>query len=140
MLRLMPSGPGERSRMRAIRALFIRHGTEGTPEGRSLRLLREWLSSAQRTQFTEKGYFEVVGGETGKQYRIYAGTATNVCEVDEKGRPKLGLCFLPLGELPIGDVMLSQKIALESCESRALAVARRFVPNGFAFRRSRPLG
>jgi hypothetical protein len=125
--------------MRAIRALFIRHGTECTPEGRSLRLLREWLSSAQRTQFAEKGYFEVVGGETGKRYRIYAGTATNVCKVDEKGRPKLGLCFLPLGELPIGDVMLSQKIALESCESRALAVARRFVPNGFAFRRSWPL-
>ena len=139
MLRFMPSGPGERSRMRAIRALFIRHGTEGTPEGRSLRLLRQWLSPAQRTQFAEEGYFEVVGGETGKQYRIYAGAATNVCEVDEKGRPKLGLCFLPLGELPIGDVMLAQKIALESCESRALAVARRFPPNGFWFRRSRPL-
>jgi hypothetical protein len=139
MLRFMPSGPGERSRMRAIRALFIKHGTERTPEGRSLRLLREWLSSAQRTQFAEKGYFEVIGCDTGKHYRIYAGAATNVCEVDEKGRPKLGLCFLPLGELPIGDVMLSQKIALESCESRALAVARRFVPNGFAFRRSWPL-
>lgn len=139
MLRFMLSGPGERSRMRAIRALFIRHGTEGTPEGRSLRLLREWLSSAQRTQLAEKGYFEVVGGETSKRYRIHAGTATNVCEVDERGRAKLGLCFLPLGELPIGDVMLSQKIALESCESCALAVARRFVPNGFAFRRSRLL-
>jgi hypothetical protein len=122
--------------MGAIRALFIRHGAEGTPEGRSLRLLRQWLSSAQRAQFAEKGYFEVVGGETGKHYRIYPGTATNVCEVDEKGRPKLGLCFLPRGELPIGDVMLSQKIALESCESHVLAVARRFAPNGFMFRRS----
>jgi hypothetical protein len=122
--------------MRATRALFIRHGAESTPEVRSLRLFRQWLSSAQRVQFAEKGYFEVVGGDTGKQYRIYAGAATNVCEVDEKGRPKLGLCFRPVGDLPIGDVMLSQKIALESCESRALAVARRFVPNGFSFRRS----
>jgi hypothetical protein len=126
--------------MRATRALFIRHGAESTPEGRSLRLLRQWLSPAQRAQFAEKGYFEVVGGETGKQYRIYAGASTNVCEVDERGRPKLGLCFRPVGELPIGDVMLSQKIALESRESGALAVARRFVPNGFSFRQSRLLG
>jgi hypothetical protein len=29
--------------------------------------------------------------------------------------------------------VLSQKIALENCESRVLAVARRFVPNGFSF-------
>jgi hypothetical protein len=140
MLRLTSSRPGERSRVRAIRALFVNHGAEGTPEGRSLRLLRDWLSPAQRAQFAVKGYFEIIGGETGKQYRIYAGAATNVCELDERGRPTLGLCFRPMGELPIGDVMLSQKIALESCEGRALAVARRFVPNGFMFRRSRLLG
>ena len=140
MLRFMRSRPGERSRMRATRALFIRHGAESTPEGRSLRLLRQWLSPAQRAQFEQKGYFEVLGGDTGKQYRIYAGAASNVCEIDEKGRPKLGLCFLPLGELPVGDVMLSQKIALESCEGAALAVARRFVPNVFMFRSGRLLG
>jgi len=128
MLRFMPSGPGERLRMRAIKALFIRHGVERTPEGRSLLLLRDWLSPTQQVQFAKKGYFEVVGGETGKQYRIFAGTVTNVCEIDEKG------------ELPIGDVMLAQKIALESCESSALVVAREFIPNGFAFRRSRLLG
>lgn len=134
-----PSRRGERSRMRALRALFIRHGAESTPEGRSLCLLRQWLSPTQWAQFADTGYFEVVGGDTGRRYRVYAGAATNVCEVDERGRPKLGLCFLPLGELPIGDVMLSQKIALESAESDALAVARRFEPNGFMFRRSRPL-
>jgi hypothetical protein len=122
--------------MRAVRALFVRHGAEATPEGRSLRLSRHWLSPAQGAQFAEKGYFEVVGGDTGKRYRIYAGAATNVCEVDVKGRQKVGLCFRPIGELPIGDVMLSQKIALENSESGALAVARRFVPNGFMFRRS----
>lgn len=139
MLRLAPSRPRERSRMRAVRALFIRHGAESTAEGRSLRLLRDWLSPTQWAQFAANGYFEVVGGDTGKQYRIYAGAETNVCEIDEKGRPKLGLCFRPIGELPIGDVMLSQKIALEGHESGALAIARRFVPSGFMFRRSRPL-
>ena len=65
----------------------------------------------------------------------YAGAGMNVCEVDEKGRPILGLCFVPVSELPIGDVVLSQKIALENCESGV-----RFVPNGFSFRRSRLLG
>jgi hypothetical protein len=95
--------------MRATRTLFIRHGAEKTPEGRSLRLLRHWLSPTQRAQFAEKGYFEVGGGDTGNRYRIYAGAATNVCEVDEKGRPKVGLCFLPPGDLPIGDVMLARR-------------------------------
>ena len=136
MLRFRPSRPGERSRRRATRALFIRHGIERIPEGRSFRLLRQWLSPSQRAQLAEEGYFEVIGGDSGKRYRIYAGAATNVCEVDENGRPTLGLCFLPMGDLPIGDVMLSQKIALESCEGRALAVARRFVPDG-TFRRGR---
>ncbi|MHC4049866.1 hypothetical protein RAD04_08190 [Bradyrhizobium sp. 25ACV] len=123
-----------------MRALFIRHGAERTPEGRSLQLLRTWLSPAQRAQFAGKGYFEVIGGDTGRQYRIYAGASTNVCEIDEKGRPTRGLCFTPSGNLPVGDVMLSQKIALESCESRALEVSRKFVPTGFMFRRNRLLG
>jgi len=39
--------------------------------------LRQWLSPVQRAQFAEKGYFEVVGGDTGKRYRIYAGAATS---------------------------------------------------------------
>lgn len=139
MFLFAPSRSNDRSRRKAARALFIRHGVESTPEGRSLLLLRHWLSPAQRAQFAENGYFDVVGGDTGRQYRIYAGAAMNVCEVDRKGRPRLGLCFLPLGDLPIGDVMLSQKIALENGESSAIAVARRFVPNGFMFRQSRPL-
>lgn len=94
----------------------------------------------QRTQFAKKGYFEVVGGDTGKLYRIYLGVMLNVCEIDKKGRPRLGLCFRTMGNLPVGDVMLAQKIALENCESNALAVAGRFVPNGFMFRRGRLLG
>jgi hypothetical protein len=57
------------------------------------------MAIAASTEFAEKGYFEVVGGDTGKRYRIYAGTATNVCEVDENGRLTMGLCFLPMGDL-----------------------------------------
>ena len=105
-----------------------------------MRLLREWLSPVQRIQFAKKGYFEVVGGDTGRRYRIYPGTMSNVCEIDEKGHASLGLCFRTMGELPIGDVMLAQKIALENCESSVLAVARSFVPSGFMFQRGRLLG
>ncbi len=140
MRRIRRPRTGERSRTRAVRALFIRHGAERTPEGRSLRLLREWLSPAQRAQLAESGYFEVIGGETGRQHRIYAGAATNVCELSERGRPKLGSCFVPLGELPIGDIMLAQKITLENSEGDVLAVARTFEPNAFMFRRARLLG
>ncbi|WGD54977.1 hypothetical protein QA641_14300 [Bradyrhizobium sp. CB1650] len=126
--------------MQAARALFIRHGAEGTPEGRSLRLLREWLSPAQREQFARKGYFEVIGSDSGTRYRIHAGASVNVGEIDERGRLHVGLCFMPIGTLPIGDVMLAQKIALETCESEVRRVARRFAPNGFHFRQPRPLG
>ena len=140
MLRFTQPRPGEPPRLRAIRALFRRHGAECTPEGRSLRLLRAWLSPAQRAHFAEKGYFEVIGGDTGKRYRIYPGAGMNVLEVDQKGRPRIGFCFMPQGELPIGDVMLAQKIALENRENSALAVANQFVPNAFSFRRGRLLG
>lgn len=140
MLRFTRPRPVEPSRLRAIRSLFLRHGAERTPEGRSLSLLRAWLSPAQRVHFAEKGYFEVIGGVTGKPYRIYPGAGMNVVELDENGRPRLGLCFMPQGELPIGDVMLSQKIALENHESSALAVAIPFIPTAYSFRRSRLLG
>jgi hypothetical protein len=126
--------------MRAARVLFISHGAESTPEGRSLRLLREWLSPAQREQFASKGYFDVVGSDSGRRYRIHAGTSVNVCEIDERGHLQEGLCFLPIGALPIGDVMFAQKIALETCEGDVRAVARKFTPNGFHFRQTRPLG
>jgi hypothetical protein len=131
---------GARSRKRATRTLFVRRGAELTPEGRSVRLLREWLSPAQREQFARKGYFEVVGSDSGRHYRIHAGASVNVCEIDERGRLQHGLCFMPIGSLPIGDVMLAQKIALETCEGEVRAVARRFTPNGFHFRQTRPLG
>jgi len=79
-------------------------------------------------QFAKNEYFEVVGGDTGRRYRIYPGTMSNVCEIDETGHPRLGLCFRTTGELPIGDGMLAQEIGLENCESSVLAVAKSFVP------------
>ena len=68
----------------------------------------------------------VIGCDSGKRYRIRYGSATNVQEIDEDGRSTVGWCFVPKGYLVAGDVMLAQKIALETNELGALAVANRF--------------
>jgi hypothetical protein len=49
----------------------------------------------------------------------------NLDELDERGTRTAAWCFGPEGELPIGDVMLAQKIALENNERAALALANR---------------
>ena len=50
----------------------------------------------------------------------------NIYESDRAGRPQAGWCFVPSVDLVAGDVMLAQKIALETDELGALAVARNF--------------
>jgi hypothetical protein len=95
-------------------------------EGRGVKLLREWLSPDQLAQFNKYGYFEVRGCQSGKRYRIRYGTATNIHELDQYGHPKIGWCFVPSGPPVAGDVMLAQKIALETDELSALAVAKSF--------------
>jgi hypothetical protein len=100
-----------------------------TREARGVKLLREWLSPEQRAQFDAKRYFDVVGCDSGKRYRIYYAATTNVREIGDDDLPLMGWCFLPEGPLVAGDIMLAQKIALETYESGALALANRF-PQG----------
>jgi hypothetical protein len=117
-----------RSRVRALRGLSRIFWRESSRDARGLRLLRNWLSSEQRAQFDAKRYFDVIGCDSGKRYRIHYGTTTNVHEIDAAGCPKVGQCFVPAGYLVAGDVMLAQKIALETNEFAALAVANSFLP------------
>jgi len=103
----------------------------GEREVRGLELLKEWLSPEQIAQYGAKSYFEVTGCHSGKRYRISHGTSMNIHELDGAGLPCVGWCFAPKGYLVAGDVMLAQKIALETDERGALAVANRFfVPTG----------
>jgi hypothetical protein len=95
-------------------------------EARGITLLREWLSPEQQAQFDAWKCFDVVGCDSGRRYRIRRGTGTNVHEIDDAGRLVMGWCFVPSGHLVAGDVMLAQKIALETNERGALAVAVRF--------------
>jgi hypothetical protein len=89
---------------------------------RSIQFLAQNLSSAQRKQYATHGYFDVTGGDTGKHYRIWHGCQLNVEQLHQNGK-HVRLCFVPRGGLPVGDIMLAQKIALELFESEAVEVA-----------------
>lgn len=110
-------------RARAFRDWYQR---PSTIEFRGRKLLREWLSPEQLTQYDAHNYFEVTGCHTGKRYRISHAVGANVYELDDAGRPRAGWCFVPNDHLVAGDVMLAQKIALETNERSALAVANNF--------------
>jgi hypothetical protein len=116
----------ETGRWRAVRRLYRSLVRSKNPEERGRRLLRQWLSAEQRRQFDTLNFFEVVGSDTGRRFRIQYGSAANVGELNEAGRLIMGWCFVPRGQLVPGDVMLAQKIALETDETAALAVANRF--------------
>jgi hypothetical protein len=111
---------------RRARELYDWYQRPSIKELRGRKLLREWLSPQQRAQYDENNYFDATGCHTGKKYRISHGTGMNVCELDDAGRPQVGRCFIPDDYLVAGDVMLAQKIALETDELGALAVAKNF--------------
>ena len=115
---------------RAVRKLYRTHiGENGA---RALRLLRSWLSPTQRLQFDANRSFDVTGCDSGRRYRIHWGKVSNVYEIDQADEPITGLCFAPAGNLPEGDIMLAQKIALETSEHKTLALANRFLPRFYA--------
>ena len=99
-------------------------------EERSQDLLRQWLSPDQAEQYDRCQLFEVVGSDTGTRYRIRLGTTMNVEELAANGRTARRWCFAPEGAPAVGDVMLAQKIALETFELDALAVANHDTPRG----------
>jgi hypothetical protein len=114
-------------KVRFLRERYRAMMGEDARQARGVTLLREWLSCEQKAQFDASMFFDVIGCDSGKLYRIqYGGIATNVHEIDDTGRPIMGWCFVPSGHLVSGDVMLAQKIALETDERAALAVANRF--------------
>jgi hypothetical protein len=102
-------------------------------QARGMRLLQENLSPSQRAQYKCWGFFDVIGGETGRCYRIKYGSQMNIEHLDKKGRPVYALCFAPEGDLVVGDVMLAQKLALELFERETLKVANRLSSNPYQF-------
>jgi hypothetical protein len=92
-------------------------------ERRGLDLLRAWLSPEQGRQFDETSCFEVIGCDTGARYLIHYARQLNIAQLDATGCQVKRLCFGPEGRLVTGDIMLAQKIALETMELSALAKA-----------------
>ena len=95
-------------------------------ERKGMELLLRNLSTRQVEQYKSFGYFDVVGSDSGRRYRIFHGRFGNVREVGPNDRLNIGKCFLPDGDLVAGDCMLAQKITLENRESEALRVALPF--------------
>src|SRR5262245_13917451 len=93
-----------------------------------LRLLKQNLSPSQRIQLEMLNYFDVVGGKTGTLYRIHLGDRMNIAQLDTSDNRVRGICFLPQSDLPVGDTMLAQKLALELFEIEALRVATHLLP------------
>jgi hypothetical protein len=128
LLRIWRGSP-DPPRFRAIRHLYYVVRRSNSPEARGRRLLRRWLSAEQLAQFDLFNFFDVIGCHTARRYRIYYATAANVEELDQVGHPIMRYCFVPKGDLVPGDVMLAQKIALETEELAALEVANKFPPH-----------
>jgi len=114
-LRIWLGSPDPR-RFRAARQLYNIVRKSNLPEARGRRLLRRWLSAEQLAQFDARNFFDVIGCHTAKRYRIYYANVANVEELDKVGRPIVRYCFIPKGDLVPSDVMLAQKIALETDE------------------------
>jgi hypothetical protein len=119
---LRPRRPPPRP-VRANRFYFEDCSAEAHERG--IRLLKENLTTAQRQQLEKHAYFEVVGGRSGKRYRIRHGRSMNIDQLDKNGRRVCGWCFFPSGCLVAGDVMLAQKVALELFELEALKIANK---------------
>jgi hypothetical protein len=94
-------------------------------EEKGVALLRSWLSPEQAERWDTHRHFYVVGSDTGRTYRIRHGRSMNIEELDSEGDVVNQWCLGPQGNLAIGDVMLAQKIALETMELEALAKANR---------------
>ena len=62
---------------------------------------------------------------TTTRYRIQRSKVMNVHEVDQAGNIVAHWCFAPKGNLPMGDVLLAQKIALETMERETLKMPNR---------------
>jgi hypothetical protein len=86
-------------------------------------LLKNNLTPEQAHQLCRTCAFDVIGGATGRRYRIRHGFTFNVDLLSERGQRVASFCFRPRGYLPMGDIMLAQKNALELFELETLKIA-----------------
>jgi hypothetical protein len=102
------------------------HELRRQAEEKGLALLNSWLTGEQAAQWMSRREFDVLGSDTGTRYRITTKSGgMNVHELDGTGRTVMRWCFGPAGLAVSGDILLAQKIALETMEDQARAIANR---------------
>lgn len=112
---------------RTISRLSLAGNSQASKRG--LELLKANLTPDQLHDFLTYRRFDVVGGKTGRMYRIRVGGIMNVKELHPDGSCVRRLCFFPEGQLVDGDILLAQKVALEVFETETLAIAHK-LPSG----------
>jgi hypothetical protein len=98
-------------------------------ENRALNLLLSQLSPPQLDQFRTHDRFEVRGNNSGDRFIIRNSPFLNVEQLNENGDCIRKWCFVPRGNLARGDVLLTQKLALECFEAEALYLAAEYTPD-----------
>lgn len=117
----VPDAPPERTERLQGRELL-----ESRANMRARRLLLRHLDPVQRKQYRKECSF-IVQAPSGNRYHIKRGRAGNVYQIEAGGRPVYQrLCALPDDRsLPLPDIMLAQKLALEANEEGFHRVAHR---------------
>lgn len=90
---------------------------------RAEKLLLELLTPQQKVELQRRNYFHVRVGAT--RYRITRGVAGNVLEVDNRSRIRFRFCAHPNENVPVPDVMLAQKLLIETEPERFFSLANR---------------
>ena len=98
----------------------IERENRASAEKRALELLVSALTPEQAACYQERSYFDLKCGET--FYRIRKGSVRNI-EVIKNNRTVKVLCAHPRENLPVHDMVLAQKLALEADEQAFLRVA-----------------
>jgi hypothetical protein len=92
-------------------------------EVRAEALLLAHLTDQQRTDYLEKGYFDMPGERGRHTYRLWKGSAGNVKRLNARGTEVMSYCIHPREHLPHSDVVLAQKLLLETAEAEFLRLA-----------------
>jgi len=103
-------------------------------EHKADRTLREFLTVAQRETWDHHRFIVIHGGASNSPYILVGRSHTNIYRSELshmtffRGRARMfrKLCFIPRQQLPLGDVILLQKLALETNETETLALANNF--------------
>jgi hypothetical protein len=97
------------------------HLPDQAAQAKARMLLEKALTSQQRRDLFAKRCFYVKGKKY--SYRIREGHSGNVDQLDSAGLVICRFCAVPLGRVPVYDVMLAQKLWIETDENMFLKKA-----------------